>query len=289
MVLDTLRTGEAHERQEQRLVAGHAGQETEVYVLASSVRLWLEERPHVLLSLEDVTAQRQAERRLRQREAELAHMGRMHTVGELAGTLAHELNQPLFAINNYVRGIQRCLKKGVLLTVPELIEATDQASREVNRAANIVTHLREFVRGRQPRRSSVDIGPLLHQAVELVKPAARDRGVTVVIETGDDLPRVHADAVQIEQVLVNLLTNAIDAVSALPNERRRITVVGRLLDSRAVEIVVRDCGRGIPENVQGKLFEAFVDPAGAAEGPAATQGRSESSRDCSPHQATHAP
>jgi C4-dicarboxylate-specific signal transduction histidine kinase len=186
-------------------------------------------------------------------------MGRRHTIGEMAGALAHELNQPLHAINNYVHGIQRRLKRNqVRPDLTALGDTMEQVSREVSRAAGIVAHLREFVRGREPRRSSVDIGPLLRQAVELLTPAARDKGVTLMIEAREDLPTVRADAVQLEQVLVNLVANAMDAVSGLPAERRNVLITARSSDRNTIEIIVRDCGRGVPEQLRDKVFEAFV-------------------------------
>jgi len=264
-VAEFLRRGELEFSQEYRLITK-----------SGEVR-WIEDRnraivdssgkaTHIRGVLYDVTEQKkaaealaQSERELRKREAELAHMSRAHTVGEMAGTLAHELNQPLHAINNYVRGVQRRLRNQEVPPDPEaLVDAMDHVSKEVNRAAGIVSHLREFVRGREPRRSSVDVRRLLQQAVELLQPVARDRGVALELDVSGELPIIQADPIQVEQVVVNLVTNAVDAAAGLPEKRRSVTIVGRLSETGLVEVTVRDLGRGIPEELKGKLFEAFV-------------------------------
>lgn len=217
------------------------------------------ETAHVLAVMQDITDQKKAAQQLRQRDAEVAHMNRLHTAGEMAGELAHELNQPLYAINNYVRGIQRRLRREVTKPdLDELPDAMENVSTEVMRAAGIIDRLREFVRGREPRRSTVDVGQLLRHAIDLVHPKARDRSVTLQLELGDELPLIEADAVQVEQVVVNLLTNAIDAVSDVPKERRTVLIAAQLSESDTIEISVRDHGRGIAEELDGKLFEAFT-------------------------------
>jgi C4-dicarboxylate-specific signal transduction histidine kinase len=219
--------------------------------------------------LRDVTAQKEAEGRLRRREAELAHLSRLHTIGEMTAALAHELNQPLQAINNYVRGAQRRLKNpGAAADLAPIVDAMERVSREVGRAADIVTHLRDFIQGREPHRSSVDVAALLQQAVALLQAVARDKDVAVELQPVADLPAVHADAIQVEQVVVNLVTNAVDAAAGLPPPRRKVTIAARRAESAAaegggaeggaVEIAVRDCGRGVPENLKDKLFEPFV-------------------------------
>jgi PAS domain S-box-containing protein len=210
----------------------------------------------------DITARKrteEAERQLRQRDAQLAHMNRLHAVGEMAAALAHELNQPLHAINNYVRGIERRLKK--LAHQPELepmIDAVDHASREAIRAAGIVARLRSFVQDYQPARAFVDVRDLLRQAVEVVRAMARDRGVRLELSPDQGLPPVWADPVQLEQVVVNLLTNAVDAVSGLPAARRAVVVAGSLVQVECVEVTVQDGGPGIAADIRDRLFEPFV-------------------------------
>jgi len=139
-----------------------------------------------------------------------------------------------------------------------VVDAVDQASEEVDRAAGIISHLRELVRGREPTRTSVDVHRLLHRVVDLLRLVARDRGVHLECEAAGDLPDVHADPVQVEQVIVNLVKNAVDAAAGLPKDRRRVTIVGRLSETGTVEVAVRDLGPGISEKLRKNLFEAFV-------------------------------
>jgi len=255
--MESMREGDDLIREEWEIT--RADGEKRALQISTSVVAEEGETKHVFAVMLDVTDRKKAEQQLRQRDAEMAHMSRLHTVGEMAGELAHELNQPLYAINNYVRGIQRRLrKKDPTSEFDELSDAIEHVSTEVMRAAGIISHLREFVRGRELRRSSVDTDRLLRQAIDFLQPLARGKGVTLQLEVGDDLPHIEADPVQVEQVVVNLVANAIDAVSDLPAERRSVVLGARLSVPGAVEIAVRDRGRGIAKELGGKLFEAFT-------------------------------
>jgi len=225
----------------------------------SSHRIVYQGQPASQALFMDVTDRKNAQQQLRQRDAEMAHMNRLHTIGEMAGGLAHELNQPLYAINNYVCGIRRRLEQmGVASEFNQVSAAIDHVSSEVMRASGIIDRLREFVRGREPRRSNVDVEQLLHQSLDLVGPLARDKGVTLKFESHDSLPVIEADRVQVGQVVVNLVANAIEATSELSADRRIVVLGGRLSDTGVVEITVRDCGRGVAKELEGKLFEAFA-------------------------------
>ena len=208
----------------------------------------------------DITEQKIAEQQLRQREAEMAHMARVQTVGEMASQLAHELNQPLYAINNYAALVQLRLENGQSsLDVGEVSEAMERISAQVLRAADIVKRLREFVRGREPHRSTVDVHRLLRQTIDLLQPFARDKGVALELDVTNDLPPIQGDPIQVEQVVVNLVTNAIEAVSGLPAERQKVVISAQQQsEGGTVQITVKDSGKGIATGLEGKLFEAFV-------------------------------
>ena len=128
----------------------------------------------------------------------------------------------------------------------------------MSRAAAIVGRLREFVRGRDVHRSSVDILQSLHHAIELMDPLARGKGVILRSKVSKGIPIVQADPIQIEQVIVNLVANAIDAVAELPEGTRQVTVSAHLSEAGAVEVVVQDGGHGVPPELRETLFEAFV-------------------------------
>ena len=260
MVIDTLGSGASHFREEHPLMIERDGQTLELRLLASAVRLMLEDGPYVLLYIEDITQQRELERQLRQRETELAFLNRLHTVGEMSAALAHEINQPLYAINNYVRAVDRMLQSDAhsARNKRRLSEAIQHASAEVERAAAIVQRMRNFVRGRVPQPAAMNVAGCLQQALELMLPAARDRGVNLTLESQGDVPVIEADPIQIEQVVVNLIVNAMDAVAGLPPQRRSVTIGCRAATDQAVEIVVRDQGCGVPPDLTDKLFEPFV-------------------------------
>ena len=161
MVRDTLDNGNPHHRVEQSLPVEMEQGRVELDLVCSSVRLIVDGRPYVLLSIDDVTDQKSAERHARQRDADMARMNRLHTVGEMSATLAHELNQPLYAINNYANGIRRRLDGAHPLDDLALLKgATDQVSVEVTRAAAIIAHLRDFVRQFDSRIARVAISPV---------------------------------------------------------------------------------------------------------------------------------
>ena len=141
------------------------------------------------------------------------------------------------------------------------LKSCSQLSRGCNRSEPRGCHYRptgEFVRGREVHRSSVDILQSLHHAIALMEPLARGKGVVLTTAKSEGIPIVLADPIQIEQVIVNLLANAIDAVAVLPERKRRVTVNVQVSDAGAVEVVVNDGGYGVPPELRDKLFEAFV-------------------------------
>ncbi len=207
----------------------------------------------------DVTEQKTAERELRAREAMLAHVTRVNAVGEMAGTLAHELSQPLYAIANYAGTVQYSLERSTKSeSVDLMIDSMTQVVSEVKRARAIVTHLRDLVRGREPIRKAVDINTPLQRTIELLTPIARDKSVRLISDLATNLPAIHADPVQIEQVVINLVTNGIDALSELPAERRSISISTHLSENQLVEVVIRDHGPGVDESLRESLFNPFV-------------------------------
>lgn len=259
MVFETFRTNSGLYREEQKIAFDRGGVVEERYMVASTVPLSLDDQPHILLTLEDTTDRVIAGKLLREHETEMAHLQRVHTVGELAATLAHELNQPLYAINNYVGGIRRRLQKaghGQAMTV-ELTDVMDNVANEVSRAAGIVTHLREFIRNRQPEFSSVNLHEILEDAIQLMEPSTRNNGVDISRTDVSGLPLVWADRVQIEQVVVNLLQNALDAVTEERRERKTVEVRADT-SGRNVRVSIRDAGCGIPPEIADKVFDPYT-------------------------------
>ena len=176
-------------------------------------------------------------------------------MGEMASTLAHELNQPLAAIASYNSG---CLNRLQAAEIDrgELVEIHGRIGRQARRAGEIIRRVHDFVRRSEPRREPLDINGVISEALGLIEADARKRRMRLVAELAPRLPPLMADAVMIEQIVVNLVRNGMDAMKETPPARRevRITtgVVGRFLTVR-----VADHGEGIPPETAAHLFQPF--------------------------------
>jgi two-component system sensor kinase FixL len=209
------------------------------------------------LVMRDITLRRSAEARVRKHQAELAHVSRVSLAGEMATGLAHELSQPLTAITAYVRGCLRLLAG----PVPEpalLNEGLTEVVQQAERAGDVLDRLREFVRGGEYRRALTKVEPLIDAAVSLTRMDAMQQKVEIEARIDPGLPAVLADRIQIEQVLLNLLRNAMDAMEGANTESRSIAVKARRKGKHAVEISVADSGPGIADEVMDAIFEPFV-------------------------------
>ena len=202
--------------------------------------------------------QRAAEARailaLQRHQAELAHVLRVSAMGEMGAQLAHELTQPLGAIANYAAGCRRRMEMTPAAS-PELIDAVERIAREAMRAGAIIRRMREFLRKAEPQRAAVDVNALVREVAELLDGEARERGVDVDLLLDASLPPVQADGVEIEQVLVNLARNAIEAMQG--SSGARTLAIETRLRQGTIEVFVRDSGPGLPDDDAGRIFEAF--------------------------------
>ena len=206
----------------------------------------------------DITARRRSEEQLRQHEADLAHVSRLSTMGEMASGLAHELNQPLAAIVNYTRGCVRRVQSGQS-TGEALIGPLERAAAQAERAAKIIRRFRAFVRKGEQRRSLTDLNHVAREVVGLAEHEIRQNAVEVRLDLAESLPLVQADVIQIEQVLLNLVRNAIEAMNVGPIARRELVIRTRVANNSdaAVEVAVRDCGCGLNEELAARAFDPF--------------------------------
>lgn len=191
-------------------------------------------------------------RRHREQHEQLLSTSRMMSVGEMATTLAHELNQPLSAAVNYLSSCEQ-----IVNGEPEnsrLRQGIHLAKRQTERAAQIIGSIREFVRSREPHRRNLDARALIQDVIELLRLEAEQYQVQVISAIPNDLPPVFADRVMIEQVLLNLIKNAMEAMHGVPPAHRRIRISARLDDDDMVEIRVIDQGCGLDENGMRQLF-----------------------------------
>jgi PAS domain S-box-containing protein len=203
----------------------------------------------------DITQRKRAEQELAQSRNELAHIARVSTMGELAASVAHELNQPLGAILRNAEAAELFLQA----PSPDLEEVrailTDIRADEA-RAGAVIDRIRSMLKLREIEHTPLDLKLLAGEVVNLVRPEAEARKIQLALEPGSPPPLVRGDRAQLQQVLLNLLLNAMDAVNYSPNDRRRVSVCVRTAGSQ-VEAAVSDTGDGIPADKVAHVFESF--------------------------------
>lgn len=199
---------------------------------------------------------RQAELQAQQRREELAHAGRLATVGELSAAIAHEINQPLAAILSNAEAGETLLEAGRLST-PELREIFAAIRKDDERASEIIQQLRRLLHKEPTQLQPVDLNVVIAGTLQLVAGALRHNAVSLRTDLVSDLPLVNGDIVQLQQVLMNLLMNAMDAMRMLPKEERWVTVASARCADQKVEMAVSDRGTGIPPERLGRVFEPF--------------------------------
>ncbi len=204
--------------------------------------------------IRDLTERQEAERRLQEMQSELVHVSRLTALGEMASALAHELNQPLSAISNYVTGSRQLLAREGS-DKEKIRDALERASEQALRAGQIIRRLREFVARGETDRQIERLPKLLEEASALALVGAREHGVLVRFDLDPEAELVVADKVQVQQVVLNLIRNAIDAMEGSP--RRELRICSKAVGDMA-EIQVHDTGPGISDEVAHRLFHPFV-------------------------------
>jgi two-component system sensor kinase FixL len=214
--------------------------------------------------IRDLSERQVTEARLQELQAELVHISRLTAMGEMASTLAHELNQPLTAIANYLKGTQRLLEGGDDERTRLATDALAKGAEQALRAGQIIRRLREFVSRGESEREVESLAKLVEEAGALALVGAKEHGVRVSFRFDPLADRVLADRVQVQQVLVNLMRNAIDVMIGTP--RRRLTVSTHLRPDDVAEIAVADTGTGIAPEIAEHLFEPFMTTKKAGMG-----------------------
>ena len=204
----------------------------------------------------EIAERRHAEDKARALQAELAHAHRLSLMGEMASGLAHELNQPLTAIRLYARGCVRRLKAGEG-TPEEILDAMNRLSAQVLRAGEILGWVRSFVKKRQPHTSALDINALIRETVDLLGYERRSPDFSIGLRLEDALPRVEADKIEVQQVILNLTRNSMEAMDEAMPEPPRIVIRTTLDGHDMVAIVVEDSGRGMAPDVLARAFDSF--------------------------------
>jgi PAS domain S-box-containing protein len=214
----------------------------------------------------------EADQRARRLNDQLAHIARVNTLGEMAGRLAHELNQPLTAISNYAQGCANRLQTKEI-DGAELARVLDLIRDAALRAGTIVDRLRNFVRRKGPQQVELDLRSLIQSQLDLMEPDIRHSRVRVDLDVADNLPRVLADESQIEQVIANLIRNSLEAMADTPADERRLMIRASVSSSNQIEVAVSDHGGGLSPEARLRSFEPFFStrPLGLGMGLAVSR------------------
>jgi PAS domain S-box-containing protein len=225
------------------------------------------EREGAVVAITDVTDVRRAELEAQRTRHELAHLARVSTVGELTASLAHQLNQPLSAIMTNAQAARRLLG-GANPNFATLHEILGDIVRDDGRASQIITRLRGLIKRDEPAMTSVDLKALIRDVVDLVFGDAVIRGVTVVLDLDPKPLVIRGDSVQLQQVVLNLLQNAMDAMSDKRDGARVVTIRCHAIDDEHVLLRVSDTGPGLPADGDDLLFEPLytTKPGGMGMG-----------------------
>jgi two-component system, LuxR family, sensor kinase FixL len=220
--------------------------------------------PYFTGFVRDLTEQQQTQHRLQELQSELVHMSRLSAMGEMASALAHELNQPLAAVSNYMKGSRRLLSASTDPNREKIEGAMDRAAEQAQRAGQIIRRLRDFVARGESEKRIESLSKLIEESGALGLTGAREQGVNLQFELDRSSDLVLVDRVQIQQVLVNLFRNALEAMANSP--QRRLVASTRPLADDMVEIAVADTGSGFADGVESNLFQTFFTTKEAGMG-----------------------
>ncbi len=206
----------------------------------------------------DLSQRQETEARLQELQSELIHISRLTAMGEMASTLAHELNQPLSAIANYIKGSRRLMEHEADARWGRLRDALEKAAEQALRAGDIIRRMRDFVSRGESERRVESIAKLIEEASALALVGAKEHGVRVRFQFDRSHDLVLADKVQVQQVLLNLVRNAIEAMVEVDGEERELVLSTAPAGDDMVEVSVTDTGPGLAEEVTRQLFQPFV-------------------------------
>lgn len=216
-------------------------------------------------SVRDITDRKRAEEQVKTQQAELAHASRLSSMGEMISGLAHELNQPLGAICSYADACKRMLESGSLEAVAETV---DKLAGQAERAGEIVRRVQRFVRKGRPQRSTVDVNNIIRETIRMVQSETMLKGIVIALDLCDRAPVVLGDPIQIQQVILNLLRNALDAIGQAEAGHHKITIRSSMVEGVSVLVRVCDTGVGLDGRAVEQIFDAFytTKPGGMGMG-----------------------
>jgi two-component system sensor kinase FixL len=214
-------------------------------------------RPLFTGFIRDLTERQESEQRLQELQNELVHISRVTALGEMSSALAHELNQPLSAIGNYLSGLRRMVASGEALRLDLVADALDRAVEQTLRAGEIIRRLRDFVSRGETERRVESVSKMVSEASALALVGAKEHGVRVVFRLSKAADAVLADRVQIQQVLLNLIRNAIEAMTEAGDRPRDLVISSAPDKDQMVRISVADTGPGLSPEITERLFQPF--------------------------------
>jgi two-component system sensor histidine kinase TtrS len=205
----------------------------------------------------DISERKQAEEVARQHQMDLAHVARLSTMGEMASGIAHELNQPLTAIATNAHACVRMLESGAA-EHERCADVMERIGAQAERAGEIIRQLRQFVRKEPPERTLVDLNELIEEVLLLIQPEARWAGVRIQQDLDPSISLVMAQHIQIDQVILNLVRNAIEAMADMEEGERKLLIHTRMGGGNAVIVTVSDTGPGLSEEIREQVFNPFI-------------------------------
>jgi len=204
----------------------------------------------------DISLRKSVEDELRQHQQELAHVARLSTMGEMVSGIAHEINQPLTAIATNAQALIRCVESGQSDLEP-FVDVMERIVNQATHAGEVIRELRKFVRKEPPQLVSIDLCQVVREATLLFSSEIRQAGIKLQLQLGE-VTEIRAQRIQIEQVILNLARNAIEAMADNALEHKLLLIRVRMRNSQQVELSVRDSGPGLSAEIEGQLFDPFV-------------------------------
>jgi two-component system sensor kinase FixL len=206
--------------------------------------------------IHDLSPRHVTQRRMQDLQSELLHVSRLSAMGQMTAALAHELNQPLTAVLNYINAARRTVGQLHDPQASRIADLIDKAATQTSRAGQIIRQLRDFVEKRETARSMVNMNSVVEEAITLAAVGSADANVKTSVELGDSLPPVLIDKIQVQQVVINLVRNAVEAMQYIA--KRELKVKTAPDAEGGVEVTISDSGPGLPPEVAGRLFHPFV-------------------------------
>lgn len=207
--------------------------------------------------IRDLSARRAAELRTRSLEQRLAHVGRFNLMGEMAAGIAHEINQPLSAIATYAQAGKRVLQRDDV-DMEMLKDICGKIDDQARRAGQVIANIRKFIRKQEIETESLDVTRVIADVMTLIEADARSEGIPVHVRAAENLPAVRADAVQLQQVLLNLTRNSVDAMRGGVGKARGIVITAEAGEQGGVRIAVTDHGHGVSPQLGENIFHPFI-------------------------------